>query len=65
MGENQNRRQLIPPSTSQGDFKLVEPLHEFPKHSKRLLPKFDPEKSSSPEDHVKTLFLATYLLHVH
>jgi hypothetical protein len=50
---------------SQGDSNLVEPLHELPKCRERLLPKFDPEKSSSPEDHVNNLFLATYLLDVH
>jgi hypothetical protein len=61
MGENQN---VIPPWMSQGALNLPGPMHEFPKHPERLLPKFDPDKACSPEDHVKNLFLATRLLDV-
>jgi hypothetical protein len=47
---------------SQGDLNLAKPLHEFPKFPEIILLKFDPDKSSSPEDHVKNFFLDIRLL---
>jgi hypothetical protein len=39
-------------------------LHEMPRKFDKLLPKFDPDKPGSPEDHVNNLFLAIHLLGV-
>ena len=30
---------------------LADPLHDLPKHPENILPKFDPEKGVSVEDH--------------
>ena len=43
---------------------LAAPLHDFPKHPKRLLPKFDLGKDISVEDHLKSFYLALDLLNV-
>jgi hypothetical protein len=39
-------------------------LHEMPRKFDKLLPKFDPDKPGSPEDHVNNFFLAIHLLGV-
>jgi hypothetical protein len=39
-------------------------LHEMPREFDKVLPKFDPDKSGSPEDHLNNFFLATHLLNV-
>jgi hypothetical protein len=39
-------------------------LHHFPRHPKKLLPKFDPETSSLPKDHIKKFILAIRLMNV-
>ena len=38
--------------------------HSFPKHPKKLLPKFDPDNDVSPEDHIKQFMLSLRLLDV-
>jgi hypothetical protein len=38
--------------------------HHFPSHPKKLLPKFDPETSGLPEDHIKKFILAIRLMNV-
>ena len=43
---------------------LPAPLHYFPKHPDRVLPKFDPGKGISAKDHLKSLYLAMELLNV-
>ena len=43
---------------------LVSPLHDLPKHPERVLPKFDPGKGVSAEDHLKSFYLALNLLNV-
>ena len=43
---------------------LDAPLHDFPKHPNRTLPKFDPRKGISAEDHLKSFYLALELLNV-
>jgi hypothetical protein len=39
-------------------------LHNLPRNPKKLLPKFDPETSGSPEDHIKFFILAIRLMNV-
>jgi hypothetical protein len=39
-------------------------LHDLPKHPEKFLPKFDPEKKDSAEDHVKKFLLAIRLQNV-
>jgi hypothetical protein len=39
-------------------------LHHFPRHPEKLLPKFDPETSGLPEDHIKKFILAIRLMNV-
>ena len=43
---------------------LAAPLHALPKHPKRVLPKFDPGKGVSVEDHLQNFYLALNLLNV-
>ena len=43
---------------------LATPLHDLPKHLERTLPKFDPGKCISIEDHLKSFFLALELLNI-
>ena len=43
---------------------LPTPLHDFPKHPERALPKFDPGKDISVEDHLQSFYLALELLDV-
>jgi hypothetical protein len=39
-------------------------LHHFPRHPEKLLPKFDPETSGFPKDHIKKFILAIRLMNV-
>jgi hypothetical protein len=39
-------------------------LHNLHRHPKKLLPKFDPETSGLPEDHIKKIILAIRLMNV-
>jgi hypothetical protein len=39
-------------------------LHNLPRHPEKLLPKFDPETSGLPEDHIKKFILAIRLMNV-
>jgi hypothetical protein len=39
-------------------------FHHLPKHPERLLPKYDPDTSGLPEDHIKKFMLAIRLLNV-
>jgi hypothetical protein len=48
------------PRISQYGWKIHEMMRKFDK----ILPKFDPDKPGSPEDHVNNLFLAIHLLGV-
>ena len=43
---------------------LDAPLHDLPKHPKRVLPKVDPGKGVSAEYHLKRFYLALNLLNV-
>ena len=43
---------------------LATPLHDFPKHPDRMLPKFDLGKGISTEDHLKKISLAMELLNI-
>ena len=43
---------------------LDAPLHDLPKHPKRVLPKVDPGKGVSAEYHLKRFYLALNLLSV-
>ena len=43
---------------------LAAPLHDLPKYPERVLPKFDPGKGISVEDHLKSFYLALILLNV-
>jgi len=64
MGEREDRRVVIPLWLSEGALNLAKPLHEIPRKPKKFLPKFNPDKPCSLEDHIKSLFLATCLLFV-
>jgi hypothetical protein len=61
MGENLNRRVVIPPWLSQGSLNLIEPMREIPKCPERLLPKFYLDKYGAPKDHIKKKNLTTCL----
>jgi hypothetical protein len=39
-------------------------VHNLPQHPEKLLPKFDPETSELPEDHIKKFILAIRLMNV-
>jgi hypothetical protein len=39
-------------------------LHNLPRHPEKLLPKFDPETSGLPEDHIKKFILEIRLMNV-
>jgi hypothetical protein len=39
-------------------------VHNLPQHLEKLLPKFDPETSGLPEDHIKKFILAIRLMNV-
>jgi hypothetical protein len=39
-------------------------MHNLPKHLEWLLPKFDPNLSSPPEDHIKKIILEIILMNV-
>jgi hypothetical protein len=39
-------------------------VHNLPRHPKKLLPKFDPETSGFPEDHIKKFILTIRLMNV-
>jgi hypothetical protein len=56
------KRAMIPPWISRGALNLAGPLHEIPRKSNKVLPKFDMDKLGSPEDHIKKLFLSTLIL---
>ena len=40
------------------------PLHDLSKNPKRVLPKFDPKKGVSAEDHLKIFYMAMNILNV-
>jgi hypothetical protein len=58
------RREVIPPWSSERAMNLIDALHEMPRKPGNLLPKFDPDRPNSLKDHIKILFLATCLLNV-
>jgi hypothetical protein len=64
MGEHRYQRIMVLWWMSQGALNLVGPLHEMPRKSDNILPKFDPEISGSPGDHLNNFFLATHMLNV-
>jgi len=37
-------------------------MHSLPRHPEKLLPKFDPETSGFPEDHINKFILAIRLM---
>jgi hypothetical protein len=39
-------------------------VHNLPRHPEKLLPKYDPETSGLPEDHIKKFILAIRLMNV-
>jgi hypothetical protein len=39
-------------------------MHDFPKCPERIFPRFDPDKSCSPEDHINNFYLAVRLMNV-
>jgi hypothetical protein len=41
---------------------VVGQLHDFPKHSEKFLPKYDPDTKESQEDHVSKFMLAVSLM---
>ena len=43
---------------------LAAPLYNLPKHPERVLPKFDPRKGVSAEDHLKSFYLDLNILNV-
>ena len=43
---------------------LAAPLHDLPKHPEKVLPKFDPGRDVSIEDHLHNFYLALNVLNV-
>ena len=43
---------------------LVTPLHDLPKNPEKVLPKFDPGKGVSAEDHLKGFYMDLTILNV-
>ena len=43
---------------------VAAPLHDLPKYLERVLPKFDPRKGISIEDHMKSFYVTLSLLNV-
>jgi hypothetical protein len=64
MGEKMNQTEVIPRWRAQGALNMAGKLHEIPRKFDKLLPKFDPDKPGSLEDHVNNFFLAIHLLGV-
>jgi hypothetical protein len=44
--------------------KILGWVHNLPRHPEKLTPKFDPETSGLPEDHIKKFILAIILMKV-
>jgi hypothetical protein len=53
------------PCLSRDTLALLRPVHNLPRHPKKLFPKFDPETSVLPEDHIKKFILEIMLMNVH
>jgi hypothetical protein len=65
MGDNNNHNEERgnPPQNNQtwlakDSLAILRRVHNLPRHPEKLLPKFDPETSGLPEDHVKKFILA-------
>lgn len=59
MAGNPNQPWVIPSALA-----LNGVMHRLPKHAERLLPKYDPDLLSSPEDHIKKYLLAIHFMNV-
>ena len=62
--ERGNPPQNNQPWLARDDFSIPRRVHNIPQHPKKLLPKFDPETSGLPEDHIKKFILAIRLMNV-
>jgi hypothetical protein len=63
-GEGGNKPQENKPWLGRYDLEILERVHNLPRHPEKLLPKFDPETSRFPADHIKKFILAIRLMNV-
>jgi hypothetical protein len=54
----------FPTWMSQGYLNFPRLVHDFPKCLERIFPRFDPEKSCSPKDHINNFYLVFNLMNV-
>jgi hypothetical protein len=62
--ERGNPPQNNQPWLSKDSLAIPGRVHKLPQHLDKLLPKFDPEASGLPEDHIKKFILAIRLMNV-
>ena len=53
-----------PACRSRTPLNLATPLHDLPKNLEKVLPKFDPGKGVSAEDHLKSFYMDLTILNV-
>jgi hypothetical protein len=63
-GEGGNQPQYNQPWLARDALEIPGWVHNLPRHPEKLLPKFDPETSGLPEDHIKKFILAIRLMNV-
>ena len=49
---------------AQSPLALLGPLHDMPRHPEKHLPKFDPKKGTSAEDHISSFYLSLQIMRV-
>jgi hypothetical protein len=59
------KKHCIPSWMSHGALNLGGKLHDLPKNLERILPKFYPDKSCAPKDHIKNFYLSMQLMNVY
>jgi hypothetical protein len=62
--ERGNPPQNNQPWLSKDSLEILRRVHNLPRYPKKLLPKFDPETSGFPEDHIKKFILVIRLMNV-
>jgi hypothetical protein len=62
--EMRNQPQNNQPWLARDSLEILGWVHNLPQHTKTLLPKYDPEISRLPEDHIKNFILAIRLMNV-
>jgi hypothetical protein len=62
--ERGNPPQNNQPWLAKDSLAILGRVHNLPRHPEKLIPKFDPETSGLPEDHIKKFILAIRLINV-